>query len=181
MVQAECRERGCCAALALRAPVRSRALRGCSSYAEATPIDAERKREPEGQPRRARGDDEASVARSAARGAYRHHHSTQHCAAQQPRHCIRLAQDLDNLGCASALLEQPRHCIRLAQDFAVVMIFIRNFRNEGIFSFALLNNLGSASALLEQARHCIRLAQDFAVVTKKAPGTQQTECCHCCL
>ena len=26
--------RGCCAALALRAPVRSRALRGCSSYAE---------------------------------------------------------------------------------------------------------------------------------------------------
>ncbi len=32
---------------------------------------------------RARGDDEASVARSAARGAYRHHHSTQHCAAQQ--------------------------------------------------------------------------------------------------
>ena len=50
-------------------------------------------REPEGQPLRARGDDEASVARSAARGAYRHHHSTQHCAAQQPRHCIRLAQD----------------------------------------------------------------------------------------
>ena len=40
-------------------------------------------REPVGQPRRARGDDEASVARSAARGAYRHHHSTQHCAAQQ--------------------------------------------------------------------------------------------------
>ena len=33
------------------------------------------------EPRRARGDDEASVARSAARGAYRHHHSTQHCAA----------------------------------------------------------------------------------------------------
>ena len=65
MVQAECRERA------------------CSSYAEATPIDAERKREPEWQPRRARGDDEASVARSAARGAYRHHHSTQHCAAQQ--------------------------------------------------------------------------------------------------
>ena len=86
MVQAECRERGCCAALALRAPVRSRALRGCSSYAEATPIDAERKREPEGQPRRARGDDEASVARSAARSAYRHHHSTQHCAAQQLKH-----------------------------------------------------------------------------------------------
>ena len=54
--------------------------RACSSYAEATPIDAERKREPEGQPRRARGDDEASVARSAARGDYRHHHSTQHCA-----------------------------------------------------------------------------------------------------
>ena len=67
----------------------------------------------------------------------------------------------DNLGYASALLEQPRHCIRLAQDFAVVMIFIRNFRNEGIFSFALLNNLGSASALLEQARHCIRLAHDL--------------------
>ena len=38
---------------------------------------------PKGQPRRARGDDEASVARSAARGAYRHHHSTQHCEAQQ--------------------------------------------------------------------------------------------------
>ena len=88
----------------------------------------------------------------------------------------------DNLGYASALLEQPRHCIRLAQDFAVVMIFIRNFRNEGIFSFALLNNLGGASALLEQPRsardrtgarrasaaqqprHCIRLAQDFVVV-----------------
>ncbi|MBO5541425.1 MAG: hypothetical protein J5980_10825, partial [Muribaculaceae bacterium] len=47
---------------------------------------AERKREPEGQPRRARGDDEASVARSAARGAYRHHHSTQHCEAQQLKH-----------------------------------------------------------------------------------------------
>ena len=48
MVQAECRERGCCAALALRAPVRS--------------------------------------PRSAARGAYRHHHSTQHCEAQQLKH-----------------------------------------------------------------------------------------------
>ena len=41
-------------------------------------------------------------------------------AAQQPRHCIRLAQDLNNLGCASALLEQARHCIRLAQDLVAL-------------------------------------------------------------
>ena len=81
MVQAECRERA------------------YSSYAEATPIDAERKREPEGQPRRARGDDEASVARSAARGAYRHHHSTQHCAKRAAIHrflfiCVNLCANL---------------------------------------------------------------------------------------
>ena len=78
MVQAECRERA------------------YSSYAEATPIDAERKREPEGQPRRARGDDEASVARSAARGAYRHHHSTQHYEAQQLKHDVAYRLYADN-------------------------------------------------------------------------------------
>ena len=32
--------------------------------------------------RRLRGDDEASAARNAARVAYRHHHSTQHCATR---------------------------------------------------------------------------------------------------
>ena len=56
-------------------------------------------REPEGQPRRARGDDEASVARSAARGAYRHHHSTQHCAKRAAIHrflfiCVNLCANL---------------------------------------------------------------------------------------
>ena len=58
-------------------------------------------REPEGQPRRARGDDEASVARSAARGAYRHHHSTQHCAKRAAIYAIMCNDYLHRLhrGC----------------------------------------------------------------------------------
>ena len=58
-------------------------------------------REPEGQPRRARGDDGASVARSAARGAYRHHHSTQHCAKRAAIYAIMCNDYLHRLhrGC----------------------------------------------------------------------------------
>ena len=54
-----------------------------------------------GQPRRARGDDEASVARSAARGAYRHHHSTQHCAKRAAIYAIMCNDYLHRLhrGC----------------------------------------------------------------------------------
>ena len=105
MVQAECRERA------------------CSSYAEATPIDAERKREPEGQPRRARGDDEASVARSAARGAYRHHHSTQHCEAQQLKHDVAYRLYADN---QKVPLRGIKRLRRISSRY-----FRRDWRNNG--------------------------------------------------